>query len=217
MISQILACADVFRGDGEIMASPMGKVPRLGAHLARATFEPDLVLTDGVSTVVDVDGRREGWMPYRKVFDVLWRGKRHVLMGAAQLDRFGNQNISCVGDHAQPKVQLLGARGAPGNTIYHATSYHVPKHSRRVFVPEVDFVCGVGTDRGAAEIRYVISDLGVFDFKSADGGMRLVSLHPGKTVEEVRDGTGFDVHVPETVPETRGPSLQEAAWIEANG
>lgn len=215
MIAQILACAEVFRGDGEILASPMGRVPRLGALLARATFEPDLVITDGVCTVVDAEGRREGWMPYRRVFDVLWRGRRHVLMGAAQLDRCGNQNISCIGDHASPKVQLLGARGAPGNTVHHTTSYWVPRHSRRVFVPRVDFVSGVGTDRGARELRYVVSDLGVFDF--GDGGaMRLRSLHEGATLEEVRDQTGFDVCVPpEGVPQTRGPTPEEAAWIEA--
>ena len=210
----ILACADAFRGDGEIMASPMGDVPKLGALLARATFEPDLVMTDGVAFLVDADGHHEGWMPYRKVFDVLWRGKRHVMMGAAQIDRFGNQNISCVGDHGQPKVQLLGARGAPGNTACHVTSYWVPKHSRRIFVPAVDFVCGIGTDNGAVEIRRCVTNLGVFDFPAT--GMRLVSLHPGATVEQVVENTGFEVQIPETVPETRGPTAQEAAWIEAH-
>ncbi|MCP4806297.1 MAG: CoA-transferase [Proteobacteria bacterium] len=198
------------------MASPMGPVPKLGALLARATFEPDLVMTDGVASLVDSDGNVEGWMPYRKVFDVLWRGKRHVMMGAAQIDRFGNQNISCVGSHAQPKVQLLGARGAPGNTACHVTSYWVPKHSMRIFVPQVDFVCGIGTNNGAVEIRRVVSDLGVFDFGGPDGGMRIVSLHPGVTVDQVADATGFPVHVPETVSETRAPTDVEVAWIAAN-
>lgn len=216
MSAPVLACADAFRGDGEILASPMGSVPRLGARLAQATFEPDLLLTDGVCTVVDTEGRPEGWMPYRKVFDLLWRGKRHVMMGASQLDRFGNQNISCIGEHGSPKVQLLGARGAPGNTVCHTTSYWVPRHSRRVFVPKVDYVCGVGTDRGARELRRVVTDLCVLDFEAADGGMRVRSLHPGVSLERVLDQTGFDLHVPEIVPETRGPTPDERAWIEVH-
>ena len=66
------------------------------------------------------------------------------MMGASQLDRYGNQNISCIGDWARPKSQLLGVRGAPGNTINHPTSYWVPRHSPRVFVERVDMVSGIG-------------------------------------------------------------------------
>ena len=91
----------------------------------------------------------EGWLPYRSVFTVVAAGRRHVMMGAAQLDRFGNQNISCIGDWRLPSVQLLGVRGAPGNTVNHPTSYWIPRHSRRVFVESVDMVCGVGYDRAA--------------------------------------------------------------------
>ena len=56
----IVACAEAFRGDGEILASPMGVVPKLGAELARRTFEPDLLLTDGVASLVAADGPNEG-------------------------------------------------------------------------------------------------------------------------------------------------------------
>jgi len=55
----------------------------------------------------------EGWLPYAKVFTMLAAGRRHVMMGAAQIDRYGNQNISCIGDWKRPKAQLLGVRGAP--------------------------------------------------------------------------------------------------------
>ena len=75
-------------------------------------------------------------MPFRSVFDLLWNGRRHVVMMASQIDRFGNQNFACIGPHAKPKAQLLGMRGAPGNTINHATSYWVPSHSTKVFVDE---------------------------------------------------------------------------------
>jgi acyl CoA:acetate/3-ketoacid CoA transferase beta subunit len=209
-----LACADAFRGDGAIMASGMAPLSRLGAQVAQATFEPNLVLTDGVARLVTLEGETEGWMPYSRVFDTLWSGKRHVIMGTSQLDRFGNQNLSCIGDHARPRVQLLGARGAPGNTVYHPTSYWVPDHSKRVFVPQVDFVSGVGTNRGAKEIRRVISNLGVFDFESSDGGMRIRSMHPGVTVEQVREATGFDVAVPSAIPESRGPTDAESEWLD---
>ena len=89
-------------------------------------------------------------MPFGKMFDIVWSGKRHVMMGATQVDRFGNQNIACIGPWAKPKAQLLGVRGAPGNTVNHPTSYWVPQHSPRVFVEQVDCVSGVGYDRAAA-------------------------------------------------------------------
>ncbi len=210
-----VACAEAFRGDGEILASPMGPIPKLGALLAKATFEPGLAMTDGVASLVEgsvVTGR----MHYRKVFDVVWSGRRHVMMGASQIDQYGNQNISCVGDHRQPKVQLLGARGAPGNTINHPTSYWVPKHSSRVLVPKVDFVSGVGYDRAAAlgpagrfvEIRCVVTNLAVLDFDTPDRRMRLRSVHPGVTPDEVVAATGFDLVV-DTVSTSRRPTDEE--------
>ena len=69
-------------------------------------------------------------MPYRTVFDVVWSGRRHVMMMASQIDRTGNQNLSAIGDWARPKAQLVGVRGAPGNSVNHPTSYWVPDHSR---------------------------------------------------------------------------------------
>ena len=110
-----IACAEAFRGDGKRMVSPMAPVPKLGAQLAQATFAPNIVLTDGFATIVDLEGNTEAWMPFSRVFDTLWNGQRHVMMGAIQLDRFGNQNISALGNWKQPKVQLLGVRGSPGN------------------------------------------------------------------------------------------------------
>src|ERR1700676_1347907 len=145
----VVACAEAWRGDGAILASPMGLIPALGARLARLTFAPDLLLSDGEAFLLDADGNVEGWLPYAKVFTMVAAGRRHVMMGAAQIDRYGNQNISCIGDWARPKAQLLGVRGAPGNTINHPTSYWVPRHSRRVFVPAVDMVSGIGYDRAA--------------------------------------------------------------------
>ena len=158
------AIADAFADDGELFASPMGLLPMLGVRLCRLTQNPDLVISDGESLFLasppplfaqhsverDVV---EGWIPFRRVFDVVAHGQRHVMMGATQIDRFGNQNISCIGPWERPRAQLIGVRGAPGNTVNHPTSYFIPKHSPRVFVPRVDMVSGVGYDRGAISRR----------------------------------------------------------------
>ena len=136
----MVACAEAWRGDGAILASPMGVIPTLGARLARLTFAPDLLLTDGEAYLLDADGQVEGWLPYAKVFTMLAAGRRHVMMGAAQIDRYGNQNISCIGDWKRPKAQLLGVRGAPGNAVNHPVSYWIPRHSPRVFTSRVDMV-----------------------------------------------------------------------------
>ena len=227
----IVACADAFRGDGEIIANPIGTIPIIGGRLARATFEPDLLLTDGEALFVandlpvGVGGAPkviEAWNPYRTMLEITWSGRRHVMMGATQIDRFGNQNIAGIGPLDAPKVQLLGFRGAPGNTINDPTSYWIPNHSPKVFVPQVDVVTGIGYDRAAElgpraarfhRIPRVVSNLGVFDFETSAHTMRLRSLHPGVTVDDVVAATGFELAVPEDVPESRSPTAEESALI----
>ncbi|MEW2632555.1 CoA-transferase [Streptomyces sp. NPDC048389] len=225
----VVACSEAWRGAGEVLASPMGTVPMIGARLAKLTFSPDLLLTDGEALLIgDVPAVGasarvvEGWLPYRQHLALVATGRRHVMMGASQLDRHGNQNISCIGGWARPERQLLGVRGAPANTLNNPTSYWVPKHSPRVFVERVDMVSGVGYDRAAAAgpsaTRYhhipdVITDLGVFDFQTPDGTMRLRSLHPGVTVEQVLGATGFALTVPDDVPHTRVPEIEELRLI----
>jgi acyl CoA:acetate/3-ketoacid CoA transferase beta subunit len=209
----VLACAEAWRGDGAILASPMGVIPSLGARLARLTFAPDLLLTDGEAYLLDADGQVEGWLPYAKVFTMLAAGRRHVMMGAAQIDRHGNQNISCIGDWKRPKAQLLGVRGAPGNTVNHPVSYWIPRHSPRVFVGAVDMVSGVGYDRGACEVRVVVTNLAVLDFGTPDRTMRLRSVHPGVEVGDVVAATGFPLTIPDEVPVTRPPTAGELDLI----
>lgn len=224
----VVACAEAWRGDGAILASPMGLIPTLGARLAQLTFEPDLLLTDGEATLLrPTNGRPgerapEGWLPFRTVFTMLAAGKRHVMMGAAQLDQFGNQNISCIGDWTRPKAQLLGVRGAPGNTVNHPVSYWVPAHSRRVFVDQVDMTSGVGYDRarglsgrtaGFHELRRVVTNLAVLDFGGPDHSMRVRSVHPGVSVSDVAEATGFLLAAPYQVPRTRLPTEAELTLI----
>lgn len=222
-----VALAECFRGDGEILANPIGTTPMIGGRLARATFEPELMMTDSEAKLIadDVaygwgsDKVVETWNPYRRMFDVVWGGRRHVMMTPVQIDPYGNMNFSAIGGTpGQPKVQLLGFRGGPGNTISHTTSYWIPKHNAKTFVEAVDVVCGVGYDRAAAlnpasarfhEIRRVITDLCVLDFDSPDHRMRLASVHPGVTVGEVVESTGFELVLPDAVPVTRLPTDEE--------
>ncbi|MGW6205075.1 CoA-transferase subunit beta [Streptomyces sp. NPDC055089] len=225
----VVACAEAWRDAGEILASPMGTVPAIGARLARLTFSPELLLTDGEALLIadtPAVGARaesvEGWLPFRQHLTLTATGRRHVMMGASQIDRHGNQNISCIGDWARPARQLLGVRGAPVNTLNNPTSYWVPKHSARVFVEHVDMVSGVGYDRAAAagpsatrfhRIPEVVSNLGVFDFETPDRTMRLRSLHPGVSLEQVTGATGFALTIPDEVPFTREPTAAEIRLI----
>lgn len=227
----VVACAEAWRGDGEIFGSGMGAVQTIGVRLARATFEPELLVSDGEAFFVDGDLRFgagpeekviEGWIPFRTVFEVLWSGRRHVMMGASQIDQYGNQNISNIGPWEKPTAQLLGVRGGPGNTVNHTTSYWVPRQTTRVFVPRVDVVSGVGYDRAAQlsdwiqkhhEIRRVISNLGVYDFDTPDHRMRLRSRHPGVSVDDIVANTGFELVIPDDVPETRLPTAEELRLI----
>jgi acyl CoA:acetate/3-ketoacid CoA transferase beta subunit len=223
------AIADAFKDDGELFASPMGLLPMLGVRLARLTSNPDLVISDGESLFLhgvpplNASGDVvEGWIPFRRVFDVVAWGRRHVMMGATQVDRHGNQNISAIGDFARPKRQLLGSRGAPGNTVNNRTSYWVPRHSPRVFVERVDVVSGVGPARareaGPAAARYndihrIVSNLGVFDLGGPDDTLRFLSVHPGVSVDDVRDASGCEIHADGDVPETRAPTMEELILI----
>jgi acyl CoA:acetate/3-ketoacid CoA transferase beta subunit len=223
------AIADSFKDDGELFASPMGLLPTLGVRLAKLTSNPDLVLSDGESLFlggVPPLGEKadvvEGWIPFRQVFDVVAYGKRHVMMGATQIDRHGNQNISAIGPFDRPKRQLLGVRGAPGNTVNNRTSYWVPKHSSRVFVEEVDVVSGVGPARARAagpaaarfnDIHRIVTNLAVLDVCGAEDSLRLLSVHPGVTANDVLAASGCPIEVPDDVPETRTPTTDELVLV----
>ncbi len=226
----VVAAAEAFRGDGEIFASGMGTIPTLGARLARSTFEPDLMVSDGEAFFVGnelpvggTDKLVEGWIPFRTVFDTLWGGRRHVMMGASQIDARGNTNIANIGPWAKPKAQLLGVRGGPGNTINHATSFWIPKHSTSVFTAAVDMVSGIGYDRAEAlgpwvkahhDLRRVVTNLAVLDFECPERRMRLRSVHPGVTVADVVAATGFDLVIAADVPTSRAPSATELAALQ---
>jgi acyl CoA:acetate/3-ketoacid CoA transferase beta subunit len=223
----VAACAELFRDAGEILVSPMTTVALIGARLARLAFSPDILLTDGEAQLLadtpalGASGAVEGWMPFGRVFETLAWGRRHVVMGANQVDRYGNQNISAFGPLQHPTRQMFGVRGAPGNTINHATSYWVGNHSRRVFCEAVDVVSGIGYDKVNPDnpafrfvnVYRVVSNLGVFDFGGPDHTMRALSLHPGVRPDDVREATSFEVHRLDDAEETRPPSEDELRLI----
>ncbi len=112
---------------------------------------------------------------------------------------------------------MFGVRGAPGNTINHATSYWVGNHSTRVFGDSVDVVSGIGWDKVDPDnpayrfvnVFRVVTNLGVFDFNGPDHQMRAVSLHPGIEPEQVAENTAFEVHGLGEADTTRLPDAEE--------
>jgi acyl CoA:acetate/3-ketoacid CoA transferase beta subunit len=222
-----VACAELFRDAGEIMVSPMTTIVSIGARLARLTFSPDILLTDGEARLIadtpaiGAAAAIEGWMPFGRVFETLAWGRRHVVMGANQIDRYGNQNLSAFGALQQPTRQMFGVRGAPGNTVNHATSYWVGSHSKRVFGAEVDIVSGIGWDKvdpanpayRFVNVYRVVTNLGVFDFNGPEHQMRALSLHPGVQAEQVAENTSFEVHGLDTAEESRLPTADEQKLI----
>lgn len=230
----IFACSEAFRDNGEIVATGVGPVPRLAAGLAKLTHSPELMMTDGECFLVEQpvpigprgysDRKAAGWLPFSRFFDsAVWTGRRHAMVTPTQLDRFGQINLSFMGGtYRQPKTQMLGVRGFPGNTIYHPNSFFFPAHGPRVFVPEVDMISGVGYNpakrvaRGnysGVDLRVVVTNLCVMDFGGPEHAIRVISLHPGVTFEEVQSATGFELHRADTLPETPLPGRDELKVI----
>jgi glutaconate CoA-transferase, subunit B len=230
----IAACAEAWRGDGELLATGIGPLPRLAASLAKMTFAPGLQLTDGEAFLVeepvplgprgDYRPKYTGWMPYGRVFDSVWSGRRHAMVTPVQVDRWGQANISALGpDFQRPKVALLGVRGFPGNSVSHKNSMFLPNHSQRAFVEgEVDVIASVGFNKarwpaGAGDdfvqLGIVVTDLCVFDFNGPDHAAQVLSLHPGVTFDAVQAATGFPLLRSTGMHETPPPSAEQVALI----
>ena len=231
----ITAASETWRGNGEVLASGITTIPRLGASLAKMTHSPELLMTDSEAYLVtepaplgaraaDYVPKYEGYMSFDRVFECVWGGKRHAMIGPTQIDRWGQTNLSAVGpDYAKPKSAVLGVRGLPGNSINHINSLFVPNHGPRVFVArEVDMVSGVGykaerwgagMKRDYAEIRMIVTDLCVMDFGGADHAIRVTSLHPGVTFEQVQAATGFPLLKVDNLSETSLPTDEQLAII----
>ncbi len=143
-------------------------------------------------------------------------------VGALQIDRFGNSNLIGLGrDHGHLSLRGPGAIATTTNASYVRRFYlFVNEHSPRVFVPRCDFVSTVGWGEGGAGARrhlglpgggprYCITPLAVLDFEDTSKRLRLRSVHPGITVDEVKARTGFELLVPDRVPVTASPADDE--------
>ena len=230
----ICAASGAWKDDGEVLATGIGIVPRLAASISMLSSNPDLMMTDSEAWLVQepvpvgprngYEIKREGWMGFTRIFDNVWSGKRHAMVGPTQIDRFGQANISMIGkDYDKPRTMMLGVRGFPGNSISHANSFFVPNHSTKVFVDgEVDMVASVGYNparlaRGWSlddiDVRMVFTNLAVLDFGGPERQLQVVSLHPGVTAEQVQEATGFALHIPANVPETAAPTEAQLALL----
>jgi len=169
-----------------------------------------------------------------QIFDLVMRGElNRVFFSGAQIDKYGNLNNSLIGSHEKIRVKLPGGAGGShvGSFARNFTIWSIRHEARttakgqRVYnlVEKVDFVTTMGlqTDAGTRKelgIRgrgpdHVVTNLCVFDFDKATNVMRLKSLHPGVTVQDVLDNTGFQPVVPERVEETSPPSEEDIRII----
>ena len=140
-------------------------------------------------------------------------------LGGAQIDQYGNLNSSFIGDPDNPKVRLPGTGGANDIASLASRILVAMHHEKKRFVPKVDFITTPGYLQGGDSreraglqvggVYKVITHLGLFDFDPKSRRMRLEALHPGATVEDVRDRTGFDVIIPERVRYTQTPTAEE--------
>jgi len=237
-LAELCICAgtDIFRDETpEVFATVIGLVPRLAGSLAKKTFLPGLMMSDGefyfAHEPVPV-GKRNGYIPkkeghigYERVFDLIPKGNRHAFVGPVQVDQYGQMNLSCIGDYANPKVTMLGVRGLPGNTVNNRTSMFFGNHNTRAFVSgEVDMVSGAGYNPArypngvypkGLDHRRIVTNLCVLDFEGENHKIRVRSLHPGVSFDEVQENTGFDLIKPDGLGETPAPTEEQLAIIAA--
>ena len=147
-------------------------------------------------------------------------------LGAAQIDRFGNINTTVIGDYDAPKTRLPGSGGACEIAINARQVFVIMRQTKRSFVETIDFRTSPGNLGGAEQAErirreggwlgrgpsVVVTDLGIYHFDDA-GEMRLDSLHPGATVEGVRDTIGWDVTIAPDLAATPPPTADELRLI----
>jgi glutaconate CoA-transferase subunit B len=214
-------------------------LPSTAANLARATSAPGLILIYESGTL----GSKPGWLPLSigdgvladtadsvvsvpEVFNYwLQPGRVDVgFLGAAQIDRFANINTTVIGgDYRNPKVRLPGAGGAPEIAASCREVIVVVRQTRRAFVDRVDFITSVGYGRGPGDREklglrgrgptMVITDLGILEPDPDSRELTLTKLHPGVTVEQAREATGWDLAVAGDVCCTDPPTDHELAEL----
>jgi glutaconate CoA-transferase subunit B len=132
-------------------------------------------------------------------------------LGAAQIDRYGNINSTVIGDYATPRVRLPGSGGANEIALHSHQVFVIMRQSRRSFVERIDFRTSPGHTPGGGGHRgptVVVTDLGVYHYDD-DGQMRLDTLHPGATLDDVRAAMEWEVRVAPDLAQTPPPSEEE--------
>ena len=145
------------------------------------------------------------------------------MLGAAEIDRFGNMNSTVIGDYLHPAVRLPGSGGANDIASMAARVIIIARHSKRRFPESLSYLTSPGflTGRKARQASplpgrgpiSLITDLGTFGFDEASGELVVETLHAGVEHDEVIDATGFPLAVPSDVPETRPPTVEELAAL----
>jgi glutaconate CoA-transferase subunit B len=192
-------------------------LPSLAANLARRTHAPGCVLVYESGTIGAKPERlplsigdgelaetADAVVSVPEMFAYWLQGRRIGVgfLGAAQIDRRGNLNSTVIGDYDSPKVRLPGGGGAPEIAGSVENVFVMLRHSRRAFVPELDFTTSLGDN-----VRVVVTDLGLLEPR--EGELTLTSLHPGLHTDDVRAQTGWELRVADDVHETEPPTEEE--------
>lgn len=216
--------------DGEVVAQGIATpLVVAGYLLAKLTHAPRLTFISAIGQALCRDWAPLGVATIEKLWieqgvfglgfvnaacDFLPRFGPKEFFRPGQVDAYGNfNNVFMGGTYDRPQLRLPGSGGIPDVTVFEENVYlYVPRHGRHTFVEKLDFCSGLGhhpmrtAGRGP---RYLISDLGQFDFEPASGRMRLLSVHPGITPQRVQARTGFGLIIPSVVPETEPPTAGE--------
>lgn len=212
-ISGLLSTEDV-RHVAVGAASP---IPGAAALLARKIKggTPRVSLIHGKATNPFTDGGRE-------IFDAAGQGRIDVFfLGGVQIDGQANLNLVGTGDYPSVDKRFPGSFGSAH--MYFVVPKVIlfrPEHSRRVFVPKVDFISAPGVSdpdvRRPGGPKYLVTELCMMAFDAARKRFRLESVTPGRTVEEVLDNTGFEFDIPEHVSETAEPTSGQLALLRSS-
>ena len=204
--------------DGDVVFVGVGQ-PNLACNLAKRTHAPNLVMIYEAGVIGAEPARLplsigdptlvSGALSVVSMYDIfanyLQRGNVDVgFMGGAQIDRYGNINATVIGDYAQPKVRLPGSGGSQEIAAWANRCYIMTPHQKRRFPEKVDFMTSAGflngrQEREATGVRgggmlAVVTDLGMLE-PDENGEMVLTALHPGKTFEQAKENTGWDLKV----------------------
>jgi glutaconate CoA-transferase, subunit B len=208
--------------------------PNIACNLARRTVAPDLELVyeSGVFGAAPerlplsigdpslVTGSTLVCSQFELFAYYLQRGLIDAgFLAGSQIDRFGNLNTTVIGDYSNPKVRLPGSGGACEIAINARKVFVMMPQSKRSFVERIDFTTSPGHLAGARPTQWlgtgpsvVVTGLGVYGF-GEDGEMALTSLHPGVTLAQVKENTGWDVKVAAEIAETPPPTEEELRLI----